>query len=333
MGNCNHERTQKYGKTKGGEQRFRCLDCGKTFVASTRTLDGMRIGTDKAEHIVRCMMEGVGIRGTARLCNVAKDTVLDTLALIGQRCTMFLNDAVVGVPVKDVQADELWSFVYCKDKTRKKLSLPVAEFGDKYCFVGFERHNKLALAWHVGTRDHEDGRTFILKLARACGNHDFQITTDGWQPYKRLIPTHLRGADFAILIKVYAHGQDTGRYSPGQIIELKYKTIAGEPVMDDVCTSHVERNNLTMRLWIRRFTRLTMGFSRKLENHEAALGLYFACYNFVVKHGTIKTTPAVAAGIASEPWTVEQLIDRTADYNLPKPTAFDRFIDGLPNAE
>jgi transposase-like protein/IS1 family transposase len=326
---CTHVRSQKFGKTKAGEQRYRCLDCGKTFVASTRTLDGMRIGTDKAGQIVRCMMEGVGIRGTARLAGVCNNTVLDTLLLIGQRCTMFLADTVVGVPVKDVQADELWSFVYCKDKTRKKLSLPVAFYGDKYCFVGFERHNKLALAWHVGTRDHEDGRAFVQKLARACGNHDFQITTDGWQPYKRLIPSHLSGADFAILVKVFAHGQDTGRYSPGQIIEIKQKPIVGNPDMDRVCTSHVERNNLTMRMWMRRFTRLTMGFSRKLLNHEAAIGLYFAAYNFVVKHGTIKTTPAVAAGIADAPWTVEELIERTAGYNLP--TDWERFIDRLPD--
>lgn len=291
----------------------------------------MRIGTDKAAQVVNCIMEGVGIRGTARLCGVDMHTVMDALVLIGQRCTMFLNNAVVGVQVKDVQADELWSFVYCKDKTRKKLSLPVADFGDKYCFVGFERHNKLALAWHVGTRDHEDGRTFVLKLARACGNHDFQITTDGWQPYKRLIPSHLNGADFAILVKVFAHGQDTGRYSPGQIIEIKQKPIVGNPDMARVCTSHVERNNLTMRMWMRRFTRLTMGFSKKLENHEAALGLYFACYNFVVKHGTIKTTPAVAAGIADAPWTAADLIERTACYNPP--TAFEQFIDRLPDNE
>jgi IS1 transposase len=131
--------------------------------------------------------------------------------------------------------------------------------------------------------------------------------------------------------KVFAHGQDTGRYSPGQIIELKYKPIMGEPDMDRICTSHVERNNLTMRMWMRRFTRLTMGFSRKLENHEAAIGLYFACYNFVVKHGTIRTTPAVAAGIADRPWTAAELIERTACYTPP--TALDRFLDTIPDGE
>src|SRR5437868_2728152 len=110
---CNHERTQKYGKTRTGEQRFRCLDCGKTYVESTRALDGMRIGTDKATHIVKCLIEGTGIRSTARIVGVSKDTVLDLLVLIGQRCTLFLNDTLVGVPVRDLQIDEIWSRVYC----------------------------------------------------------------------------------------------------------------------------------------------------------------------------------------------------------------------------
>ena len=331
---CTHPKTKRFGKTKAGEQRYRCCDCGKTFVASTRDLGGMRIGTDKAEQIIRCLVEGVGVRGTARLAGVDQHTVMDLLVLIGQRCKLFMESAIVNVPVKDVQADEIWSFVYCKDKTRKKLSLPVAFYGDRYCFVGFERHNKLALAWHLGHRDFLDGEAFVLKLARACGNHDFQVTTDGWTPYKRLVPRILRYADFVTLIKVYANANDAGRYSPGTIIEMKYKPIVGEPDMDRVCTSHVERHNLNMRMGMRRFTRLTNGFSRKLANHEAALGLYFAAYNFVRKHGTIKTTPAAAAGIANQPWTVGELIDRTADYNPPKPlTGMAGFIDSLPDSE
>jgi transposase-like protein/IS1 family transposase len=327
---CEHPRTQRFGKTETGQQRFRCCECRKTFVASTRTLDGMRIGVDKAEKIVRCMTEGVGIRSTARLLDVSKDTVLDVLTLIGKRCIAFLEDAVVGVPVKDVQADEIWSRVYCTEKTRKRLSLPMAMYGDKYCFVGIERHHKLALAWHVGRRDIEDGRAFVIKLACACANHDFQVTTDGWTPYKRLISDYFPCADFAQLLKIYASVRGEGRYSPGQIIDIKLKTIKGSPDMDRVCTSHVERHNLTMRLWNRRLTRLTMGFSRKLLNHEAALGIYFAAYNFVSKHSTLKTTPAVAAGIATAPWSVAELINRTAGYDSLRRTALDRYLETMP---
>lgn len=154
---------------------------------------------------------------------------------------------------------------------------------------------------------------------------------------RKLIPAYLGGADFAVLIKVFAHGQDTGRYSPGEIIEIKQKVVAGEPEPERVCTSHVERANLTMRLWVKRLTRLTMGFSRTLVNHEAALGLYFAAYNYIAKHRMIKTTPAVAAGVTGKPWTAEELIERTADYNparpLPPPRTWGEFIDRLPDDE
>jgi hypothetical protein len=138
----------------------------------------------------------------------------------------------------------------------------------------------------------------------------------------------MSSADFAQLLKIYSKGEETGRYSPGQIIEVKRKAICGQPEIERMCTSHVERHNLSMRMFMRRFTRLTNGFSRKVLNHEAALGLYFAAYNFVNRHSTIKTTPAVAAGIADEQWTIEMLIERTAGYNPP--THLDRFIDSLP---
>jgi len=294
----------------------------------------MRIGTSKAAQIVRCMVEGVGIRGTARLAGVCKDTVLDFLGVIGHRCRLFLEDAIVNVPVRDVQADELWSFVYCKDKTRKELSLPIALFGDKYCFVGMERHHKLVLAWHIGSRDFGGGREFLLKLSRACWHCRFQLTTDGWAGYKRLVPGCVSRADLGLLIKVYGRSSDAVRYSPAPILEVKYKAGWGNPDLDRMCTSHVERGNLTVRMGLKRFTRLTNGFSRKLWNHEAALGLHFAHYNFVARHTTLKTTPAVAAGIAADRWTVEQLIETTAAYDAPhEPTDFDRFIDRLPNDE
>jgi hypothetical protein len=143
----------------------------------------------------------------------------------------------------------------------------------------------------------------------------------------------LRRADFGVLIKVYGKSPDTVRYSPAPIIEVKYKNAWGEPELERMCTSHVERGNLTIRMGLKRFTRLTNGFSRKLENHEAALGLRFAHYNFVARHTSLKTTPAVAAGIADDRWTVEELVERTAGYNPPKPTEWERFLDSLPDEE
>jgi hypothetical protein len=142
--------------------------------------------------------------------------------------------------------------------------------------------------------------------------------------------------DYGQIIKLFTTSSDDhSRYSPGQIIEIKKKSIQGNPSEERMCTSHVERGNLTMRMGIRRFTRLTNGFSKKLANHEAALGLHFALYNFVTPHGTLRTTPAVAAGVASQPWSIAELIDRTKDYSLPviNKTALERIIDEVTDEE
>ena len=190
MTNCSHANAKKFGTTAAGKQRFRCLDCGKTFTESTAALHGMRIGTDTAAQVISLLAEGMGVRGASRISGVGKTAVLDLMLLVGERCRRFMEDSIVNVPVKDVQADELWSFVYCKEKTRKLLSLPLATYGDMYCFVGMERHNKLALAWHLGNRELESGRQFVAKLAHACWKQNFQITTDGWRNYKPLIGAH-----------------------------------------------------------------------------------------------------------------------------------------------
>jgi transposase-like protein/IS1 family transposase len=311
---CSHERSKKFGKTKAGTQRFRCLDCGKVFVESTRALDGMRLPLDKAEQVIRFTMEGMGIRATARMAGVDQNTIMDLLALVGTRCKRFSEATIVDVPVKDVQADELWSFVYCKDRTRQELSLPRAVFGDQWCFIGVERHSRLVLAWHLGERTTSEGWRFCKKLGKACHTAPFQITTDGWMPYRHLIPNQMRHVDYALFMKIYRTAHGEGRYSPGKIIEIKTKLVSGNPDPERMCTSHVERGNLAIRMQLRRFTRLTNGFSRKWENHEAALGLFFAYRNFVQTHGTLGTTPAHAAGIADRKWTVRELIENTASY-------------------
>lgn len=317
---CPHERTKKHGVTKSGEQRYRCLDCGKTFVDSTRTLDGMRIGTEQAVQILQLMMEGMAVRSIARVTGVEKKTILALLVLVGGRCKKYMEENIVNVPVSEVQCDELWSFLYCKERTRKRLSLPIASFGDQYCFYAIDRHHKLTLAWQTGVRDYANGRTFIQKLSRACEGTDFQVNTDGWMPYGLLIPQYMGAVDYAMIIKYFAESHHAGQYSPPQIIRTRIKPVCGNPDLHRTSTSHVERANLSLRMCLRRFSRLTLSFSRKVENHEAALGLYFAHYNYVARHGTLKTSPAVAAGIASERWTMAELIERTRDYEPELPT-------------
>jgi IS1 family transposase len=195
------------------------------------------------------------------------------------------------------------------------------------CWHGTAQQTRFGLApWKPGTGS---GEQFIAKLAHACWKQNFQFSTDGWQNYKRLVRTHLGTCDFGMIVKIFRNGQDTTRYSPGTIIELKKKAIQGTPDEDRMCTSHVERNNLSIRMGMKRFARLSNGFSRKIENHQAALGLPFALYNYVTVHGTLHTTPAVAAGVAQKPWTVAELIEWTRDYSPPRVqrTMFDDIAD------
>jgi transposase-like protein/IS1 family transposase len=332
---CTHERGQKYGETKCGEQRYRCCSCGKTYVESTKVLGGMRIGVEKSAQVISMLCEGLSIRATARLSQTNPETVLNLLLVVGERCKVYLENAIRDVPVEDVSVDELWSFVGMKERTRKILSRPVGTVGDCYCYVGMERNTRLILAWHMGQRTHENGVVFVRKLARACHKERCQVSSDGWRPYKHLIPNLMPKAAYGQVIKVFGSAQDTTRYSPGRIIECKLRTIAGNPDEDRINTSHSERFNLSIRMGMRRFTRLTNGFSRSHAHHEAALAMFFMHYNFVQRHGTLKTTPAVAAKLTDHKWGVAEMVERTASYVAPAPKhrTLAEIIESLPVAD
>lgn len=313
---CAHIARKRHGFTRTGEQRFRCKDCGACFTTKTEVLGGMRIDLGLAERIISCLVEGMSVRSTVRLTGASEHTIFNLLVAVGDRCQRFMLANIRNVVVDDVECDELWSFVYCKDRTRRRLSLPTKKYGDQYCFVALERNTKLILAWHLGERDADHGREFINKLAMATATVPYQITTDGWSPYKQLIPGWLgrHRVDFAMLIKLFAQTGDEGRYSPPRIIETKRKPVSGNPDLKMACTSHVERANLTIRMGLRRFTRLTNGFSKKLRNHEAAIALFFAHYNYCRKHRTLKTTPAVASKLTDHAWSVRELLEKVAAY-------------------
>ena len=270
---------------------------------------------DKAEMIIRCLLEGSSVNSTTRITGADKHTILDLLVLIGGRCQRFMKNYLCGIEVKDVQADEVWAFVGCKQKTAERLKKG-AEFGDAYCYTSIERETKLIVAWHLGKRSGEDTSEFCRTLA-ASTQGTFQLTTDGYAPYAWAVPVHLRarGIDFAQLVKTYGPTtqSDQRRYSPATISGIKKTRQMGNPNPESICTSHVERSNLTIRMSIRRFTRLTNGFSKKWENHEAALGVFFAFYNFCRTHETIKTSPAVKHGLATYVWTIRELIERTCN--------------------
>lgn len=299
---------QRFGKHRNGLARFRCPKCRRTFTEShTRTLGSMYIDWNKALLAVQLLLEGNSIRSTERISGLDKNTIMKVLVLAGAKCEQVSSKMIRNVAAKEVQADEIWSFI-----TKKEKNLQAgddATFGDSYTFVGIERTNKLVLAWHLGRRTARDTEAFTEKLSDATKGH-FQITTDGFRPYVDAVSYSLgTRVDFAQLIKVYeAAPEGERRYSPAEVVSTEVVPVIGRPDPNKICTSHVEKHNHTMRMQIRRFTRLSNAFSKKWENHYAALSLYFAYYNFVRIHSAIRCTPAMEAGLTDHVWTLKELL-------------------------
>jgi transposase-like protein/IS1 family transposase len=315
---CHHCQAvaQRYGHDRQAHQRYHCLTCRRTFIEPQEKLLGeMRVPVDRALQCLHLLMEGMSVRSTERITGVHHTTILDLLVLAGERCERLLRRRIRHLKVTDVQADEIWGFVWCKQKTKNRLGLSDdALVGDAYCFVAIERNTKLVLAWHLGHRTMEDTETFIEKLSRATDG-EFQLTTDGWPSYPDAVSLSLGvRVSYAQLIKEYtaAHPQQSPegerRYSPSTVLEIFKVPRIGDPDPALICTSHIERQNLTMRMHIRRLTRLTNAFSKKWENLRAALALHFAYYNFCSMHRTIRCTPAMEAGITNHIWEIKELL-------------------------
>lgn len=305
--NCRIE-CKKFGKHRNGLQRFRCNQCRKTFTEDHASpLGRMNTPFEKAIRVVELLVEGCSISMIERVTGIHHTTILSLLVLVGEKCERFLEDHVRAVPVSEVQCDELWGFVGCKEK-RNITGDPGR--GDAYCFVAIERHTKLILSWHLGRRTARDTDAFIEKLNEATTGR-FQLTTDGFRPYVDAVHYSLATrVDFAQLVKIYAAARDgEQRYSPDQVVDAVPVPKWGTPVFSKICTSHVERQNLTMRMQIRRLTRLTNAFSKKRANLRAALALYFAWYNFCRVHKSLRVTPAMAAGLTGTVWTLRQMIE------------------------
>jgi transposase-like protein/IS1 family transposase len=308
--NCKIE-AKKAGRDRKGNQRYRCAQCRKYFQELKENLLGtMRVPLEKAEMCLQLLLEGMSIRSIQRITGLHQETILNLLVLAGDRCRKLMNDKIKGVTVKDVEADEIWGF--CKMKKITKLYKEVTDpkVGDAYTFVGIERNTKLVLAWHLGDRDVPNTEAFTEKLDRATSGR-FQLTTDGMNAYPAAVSYSLgTRVDFAQLIKVYAHGDREGeqKYSPPEVVETISKRVIGNPDPRRICTSIVERGNLSMRTSIRRLTRLTNAFSKKWDNLHAALSLYFAYYNFCRIHSSIRCTPAMESGITGHVWTLRELL-------------------------
>ena len=298
---------KKCGRDRKGKQRYRCLTCGRTFQRTRRRiLGGKLLPPTKAVSVLEHLIEGCSIRSTGRLTKVHRDTVLRLLRMTGDQCELLMLELIGGLAVQDVECDELWSFIKMKSKTKLLLEIESNDLGDAWVYSAFERNTKLVLAWHLGQRCYEDTVLFMEKLRHATSGR-FQITTDGFKPYRDAVPLSLgsRKVDFPQLVKTYGTTR-TGvrsRYT-GSVKEV----ICGKPDLNRVSTSAVERQNLSIRMETRRFTRKTNGFSKKCANHHAALAFYFAYYNFCRVHRTLKKTPAMAANLTDSVWTLKNLL-------------------------
>ena len=259
---CHNCETQakRFGKDRKGTQRFRCNTCAKTFTEyQDKPLEGMYLPIEKAVTVLNMLLEGMSIRATQRITGVEKKTILKLLVLAGEKCERLLNDKIKGLAVRDVEADELWAFVQMKARTKKFKKIENEEIGSCYTFVAMETHTKLVLAYHLGHRDSVNTLAFTEKLSEATSGN-FQLSTDAWVSYANAVCYSLGSrVDYAQLTKIYENVkeqfQTSKRYSPTKFIKAIPTVVWGQPDLERLCTSHVERFNLSVRMSLRRFTR------------------------------------------------------------------------------
>lgn len=259
--------------------------------------------------ILAAIVEGNSLRATARMSGVSFNTVLKFVADFGPVCEDYHDAHVRGLRTERVQADEIWAFCYAKDKNLPAHMRGQPGVGSVWTWTAIDSDSKLMVSWMVGDRDAECATRFLKDLAGRLGNR-VQLTTDGHHVYERAVVAAFGwDVDYAQLVKIYgAPREHEQRYSPCECVGAKPMPVIGRPVREDISTSHVERSNLTMRMGMRRFTRLTNGFSKKLANHRAAVAIHFMHYNFCRVHKTLRVTPAMEAGIADHVWELAELV-------------------------
>lgn len=282
----------------------------------------MRLSPAKAIMCLRMLLEGSSIRSIERLTGVNRNTIMSLVVLVGERCHIYL-DGLRQIPVEDVGIDELWGFVGCKEKTRIRLGQS-EDRGDCWCFTAIERTTKMIVTFHVDKRTPDATLLFMEKLRRATRFARFQLSSDGFTPYPGAVANVFGpNIDYGQIVKAFGNQPGTSaeaRYSPGEVTGTYKNCCTGNPDPDRICTSHAERANKTLRMQIRRLTRLTDGHSKKWRNHRAALAMFFAFYNYCRPHATLSkrsvpedgatrpTTPAMAAGLTDHVWTIGELL-------------------------
>ena len=278
-----------------------------------------KLNPARRAQVVAALVEGTSINATVRMTGVAKNTVLKLLADLGTACANYQDETFRNLNCQRLQADEIWSFCHAKAKNIPVEKLGVFGFGDVWTWVAIDADTKLVPCWHVGPRDSQAAYQFIMDLAGRL-SHRVQLTTDGHRPYLGAVEDGFGSdIDYAMLVKLYGKTQDETRYSPAECIGCTTHVITGSPDPEHISTSYVERQNLTMRMGMRRFTRLTNGFSKKLQNHCHAIAIHYMHYNFVRIHKTLRTSPAMAAGVTTKLWEIEDMVALLdTDYAKPR---------------
>jgi IS1 family transposase len=268
-----------------------------------------KLSTAKRTQIVKALVEGNSLRSVTRMVGVSINTVTKLLVDLGTACEAFHDATVRNVPAQRVQCDEVWCFCYARKENLPEELRGVFGYGDLWTWVGQDADSKLVLSWLVGRRDAQTAHPFMQDLAARLSNR-VQLTTDGLHAYLEATDSAFgTDIDYARLIKVYGSDPNAERrYAPPVCIETKVQVITGDPAIEHISTSYIERQNLQMRMSMRRFTRLTNGHSKKVENHLHALSIHYVHYNFARVQRALGGTPAMVAGLAQRPWSVEDII-------------------------
>lgn len=260
-----------------------------------------RLPAEKRAQIIGMLVEGMSLRAVSRLADCSINTVTKLLVDVGTACAEHQDTALRNLPCKRVQCDEIWSFVYARDKNASQEMKDAGLAGDIWTWTALCADTKLMVSWALGRRDIETAIEFMTDVAGRLANR-VQLTTDGHKPYLNAVEAAFgEDIDYARLVKVYSN--------KGDFVAATKNPVVGAPKAADISTSYVERSNLTMRMHMRRFTRLTNAFSKKVENHMHAISLHFMYYNFGKVHKTLRVTPAMQAGVTDHVWSLEQIVN------------------------
>jgi transposase-like protein/IS1 family transposase len=312
---CKHSEAKRFGTYGRFKiQRYRCPACKSTFSEQRQKPLGRHyISTEKAVQIITLLLEGMSVRSVSRITGTHQGTILSLLLTVGNKTRNLFDARVRNICPRFVQADELWTFVHTKE-ARLRGDVP-AEWGDQYVWMAIDSETKMVLSYLVGKRDATNCLSFVRDLSeRVTGR--FQITTDGLNIYRGAIEEYFGAdVDFAQLLKLYGKANPEGPewYNPTKVIAAVPVPVSGNPKLEYISTSHVERANLSVRTHLRRFTRLSLGFSKTLEHLSAAVNLYMTFFNFCRVHQSLKITPAMEAGITDHVWSVQELLTWTGE--------------------